>query len=407
MAYFRRDLEDKVLQASSSFKAVMVTGARRTGRTTMLKHLAQGGDRAVVTMDDLVLRNLARSEPRLFLQIYRPPVLISEIQKAPELLEAVAEICAATEEKGLFWLTGNLGRKIAGKTELLGRDLCVLNLYSLSTRERLGIRPGGELGLEPEDLKERKALFPRNEITAAFDGIWRGGYPEVQEMEPGELSAYFSTYVETFLLRDAVDDYGVSDTDGFRRFLRACAASAGQLVNYNDLGAASGVSGVTAKEWTKVLCSLGITFLLEPFTSERVKRLGKTPKLYFCDTGLRAYLSSWSGRDVLMNGAAAPGFFENHVIGELVRNYAYSEGETELCFYRDGKKREIGLIAERNGVLHPIEVRMTERPGQRDGKAFSLLREAGGETGRGAVICLTSQVAELPENAVMMPSNVI
>ena len=114
MAYFRRDLEDTVLQASSSYKAVMVTGARRTGRTTMLKHLAQGGDRAVVTMDDLVLRNLARSEPRLFLQIYRPPVLISEIQKAPELLEAIAEVCAATEDKGLFWLTGNPGRKIAG-----------------------------------------------------------------------------------------------------------------------------------------------------------------------------------------------------------------------------------------------------------------------------------------------------
>ena len=407
MAYFRRDLEDTVLQASSSYKAVMVTGARRTGRTTMLKRLAQGGDRAVVTMDDLVLRNLARSEPRLFLQIYRPPVLISEIQKAPELLEAIAEVCAATEDKGLFWLTGNPGRKIAGKTDLLGRDLKVLNLYTLSDREKLGVRPEKELSLEPEDLRERKKLFPRNEITAAFDGIWRGGYPEVQEMEPEELAAFFSNYVETCVLRDAVDDYGISDTDGFRRFLRACAASAGELVNYNDLGAASGVSGVTAKDWTRVLCSLGITFLLEPFASDKVKRLGRTPKLYFCDTGLRAYLSRWSGRDVLMNGAAAAGYFENHVIGELARNFAYAEQETGLSFYRDWKKREIGLIAERNGVLHPIEVRMAEKPGQRDGRTFSLLRDAGGETGRGAVICLTSQVAELPENAVMMPSNVI
>ena len=154
-------------------------------------------------------------------------------------------------------------------------------------------------------LAGRKKLFGQNTLPDTFDRIWRGGLPDVQEKDEEQLAEYFNSYIETYLMRDAIDDYGITDTEGFRKFLRACAAFAGQLVNYNDLGVSADVSGMTAKEWVKILQSMGIVFLLEPFASNERKRLVKTPKLYFCDTGFCSYLSSWTTRDVLMNGAAS------------------------------------------------------------------------------------------------------
>ena len=185
-----------------------------------------------------------------------------------------------------------------------------------------------------------------------FERIWRGRMPYVQELNQEQMREYFNSYIETYLMRDAVDDNGISDTEGFRKFLRACAAFTGQLLNYNDLAVSAGVTGATAKEWVKVLESMGIITLLEPYASNELKRLIKTPKLYFCDTGLCAYLSSWTSRDVLMNGAASGHYFENYVVGEFVRNYAYGKNRINLAFYRDRNMKEIDLVIETDGILH-------------------------------------------------------
>ena len=306
---------------NSAFKAVMVVGARQVGKSTMLKHLAEGQNRTYVTMDDSQLRDFARTEPKLFLQTYQPPILIDEVQKAPELFEEIKIICDNSNERGQFWLTGSQSRKLVKKAgdSLAGR-LCILKMYSLSAREKLGIEETDDLEFSLKSLSARQKLFPANNILTTFENIWRGGLPDVQEKDVEQLSEYFNSYIETYLMRDAVDDYGINDTEGFRKFLRACAAFAGQLVNYNDIGVSAGVSDATAKEWVKILQSMGIVFLLEPYASNELKRLTKTPKLYFCDTGFCAYLSSWTTRDVLMNGAAGSHYYENYVIAELLRN---------------------------------------------------------------------------------------
>lgn len=408
MEYIKRDLERKFLHMSDAFKAIMVVGARQVGKSTMLKHLTEGQNRTYVTMDDSQLRAFARSEPKLFLQTYRPPILIDEVQKAPELFEEIKIICDESNARGQFWLTGSQSKKLVKKAgdSLAGR-LCILKMYSLSTREKLGIDPADALDFSLPAMLGRKKLFPQNTLPAAFDNIWRGGLPDVQNKDEEQLGEYFNSYIETYLMRDAVDDYGVTDTEGFRKFLRACAAFAGQLVNYNDLGVSADVSGATAKEWVKVLQSMGIVFLLEPFASNELKRLTKTPKLYFCDTGFCAYLSSWTTRDVLMNGAASGHFYENYVIGELMRNYAYGKNKVNLNFFRDSKMKEIDLIIEDRGVLHPIEIKKTGAPDKSAVKAFDVLKNAGREIGTGAVICMSDVVLPLGMNNLIVPSNLI
>lgn len=408
MDYIKRDLERKFLHMSSAFKAVMVVGARQIGKSTMLKHLADGQNRTYVTMDDSQLRNFARTEPKLFLQTYEPPILIDEVQKAPELFEEIKIICDSSDERGQFWLTGSQSKKLVKKAgdSLAGR-LCILKMYSLSTREKLSIEGTDEIAFSLKSLIARQKLFPANNILTTFENIWRGGLPDVQGKDEEQLGEFFNSYIETYLMRDAVDDYSITDTEGFRKFLRACAAFAGQIVNYNDLGVSAGVSGATAKEWLKNLQSMGIIFLLEPYASNELKRLTKTPKLYFCDTGFCAYLSSWTSRDVLMNGAASGHYYENYVIAELMRHYAYGKNKVNLNFYRDNKMKEIDLIVEENGVLHPVEIKKSASPDKSVIKAFSVLKDAGREIGTGAVICMSDRVLPFDENNLMMPSGII
>ena len=408
MIYIRRELERKFLRMSEAFKAVMVVGARQVGKSTMLKQLARDQERTIVTMDDTQLRQFAQTDPKLFLQTYRPPILINEVQKAPELLERIKILCDESEERGLFWLTGSQSKKLMKKAgdSLAGR-LCVLKMYSLSQHELLGVYPENDIDFSFSAWTDRKRLFPENNIVETFDRIWRGGMPDVQTLDQEQMQEYFNSYIETYLMRDAVDDNGITDTEGFRKFLRGCAAFTGQLVNYNDLAAFAGVSGVTAKEWIKVLQSMGIIALLEPYSSNELKRLIKTPKLYFCDTGLCAYLSSWTSRDVLMNGAAAGHFYENYVVGEFIRNAAYGKNKVNLNFYRDQNMKEIDLIAEENGILHPVEIKKASEPERKLLRAFSVLKETEKQIGNGGIVCMTDVPLPIDEKNCYIPSNII
>lgn len=407
MKYIERELERKFLSMAGVFKAVMVVGARQVGKSTMLRRLAKREGRQCVSMDDMQVRTLARNDPKLFFQTYKPPILITEVQKAPELFETIKILCDNTEERGLFWLTGSQSRRLLRQAgdSLAGR-ICVLKMYSLSQRELLGICPD-ELDFSFDALQSRSKLFPDNNIVDVFEHIWRGGLPDVQNLDEEQLREYFNSYVETYLMRDAVDDNGVTDTEGFRKFLRACAAFNGQLVNYNDLAVSAGVSGVTAKEWVKVLQSMGIIHMLEPYYSNELKRLIKTPKLYFCDTGLCAYLSSWTSRDVLMNGAASGHFYESYVTGELLRNYAYGKESVNLNFYRDKDRREIDLVIEKDNTLHPLEIKKGTSPDKKLIRAFSVLSNTKKEVGSGGIICMTDNPFPIDERNCYIPSNIL
>ena len=408
MSYIHRSLERKFLKMNSAFKVIMVTGARQVGKSTMLKHLAQNTGRVYVSMDDTDARELAERDPKLFFQMYKPPILIDEVQKAPVLFEQIKIICDKSDERGQFWLTGSQSKKLLKQAgdSLAGR-ICVLKMYSLSAKELEG-RPDDI----PEDyafssLMERSKNYPENNILNVYTRIWEGGMPDMISMDAEQRREYWNSYIDTYLMRDAVDDNGIQDTEGFRKLLRACAAFSGELVNYNDLGSAAGVTGMTAKEWVKVLQTMGIIFLLEPYFNNELKRMIKTPKLYFCDTGLCAFLSYWTSRDTLMNGAASGHYLENYVVSELLRNVSYGEKKVNINFYRDTNQKEIDLIVEMDGVLHPFEIKRAASPDRRIIKSFSLLQKSKKEIGAGGIICMAEKPFPIDSINSMVPVNLL
>ena len=408
MNYIHRSLERKFMKMCDVFKVVMVTGARQVGKTTMLRHLAEDTGRTFVTMDDADIRELAERDPKLFFQMYRPPILIDEAQKAPQLFEQIKIICDQSDERGKFWLTGSQSRKLmkqAGDT-LAGR-IGILRMYSLSDKEIEGKADDITCDWSFKSLKQKSLNLRDNNIVDVYRRIWEGGMPDMLSMDTELRREYWNSYVDTYLMRDAVDDNGIQDTEGFRRFLRACAAFAGNLINYNDLGSAAGVSGVTAKEWTKVLQSMGIIYLLEPFHANELKRMIKTPKLYFCDTGLCAFLSSWTSCDTLMNGAASGHFLENYVVTEMLRNAAYGSKDINLNFYRDTNQKEINLIIESEGKLHPFEIKRSASPDIRSIRSFSALVKSGRSMGEGGIICMAEKPFPIDNTNNLIPVNLI
>ena len=408
MKYIRRELERKFLAMNAVFKAVMVTGARQVGKSTMLKELAAGEERTYVNLDNSRDRELAKRDPGLFFQVYKPPILIDEAQKAPELFEYIKLLCDESDRTGLFWHTGSESKKLLkeARDSLAGR-ICILRLYSLSQREKAGKCDLGGMEFSFTALSERAADFPENNLIDVYTHIWEGGMPGTIGMTAEQRMEYYESYIETYLMRDAVDDNGISDTEGFRKVLRACAAFAGNLVNYSDIAQAGNVSVPTAKEWIKVLQSMGIVYLMEPFSNNELKRLIKTPKLYFCDTGLCAYLSMWTSRDTLMNGAASGHYFENYVVSEFLRMYSYSKNKTNMTFYRDTNQKEIDIVLEENGTLHPLEIKKSSNPEKKAISSFHLLEKSSLKIGEGGIICMTEKPFPLDAGNNLIPCNII
>ena len=408
MDYIKRELERKFLEADRFFKAVLVIGARQVGKSTMLKHLAKEQERTIVTMDDDFVRELALNDPRLFFQTYKPPILIDEIQKAPNLLEYIKIMCDESEERGRFWLTGSQRRKIMERSqESLAGRLGILRLYGLSQREKMGVLDPAPLDFSMECLLKRKAGIPDNDIVAVFGHIWKGGFADVQNATEEMAQAYYQSYIDNYLIADVVNDEGIKDISGFKRFIRACAALAGNLVNYRALGEAAGVSEVTAKKWLAVLQDMDVVYLLEPYSNNELQRLVKTPKMYFCDTGLCAYLTRWLTPESLREGAASGHFYENYVVMELVKNYAYARNGALLSFYRDDKAKEIDVFVEENGRIHPLEIKKSANPEKKEIRKFSVIEKTSLIRGSGGIICMFPRPFPIDEGNSLIPGNLI
>jgi len=292
MEYIPRELERKFLQMSNFFKAVLVTGARQIGKTTMLKHLAQGQGRTYISLDNLSARDLAKRDPALFLQTYKPPIIIDEVQFAPELLIQIKILCDRSEQTGLFWLTSSQHyNSIKNVQESLAGRLGILKLYSLSPNEMEGIVFDNELDFSFTSLQTRQTVVSKNDVLRVFEHIWKGGMPQLLHADTEQRNEYYNAYVSTCLMRDAMEFGGITDTLRFGRFLSACAAMISEQVNYRTLADYSEIAQPTAKEWLRLLEGMGIVYLLHPYRNSAIKRLAKTPKLYFCDTGFAANLS--------------------------------------------------------------------------------------------------------------------
>jgi len=408
MKYIPRHLERKFTKMSSFFKAVLVTGARQVGKTTMLKHLAKGQKRAYVSLDGAMARELAKNDPVLFFQTYKPPILIDEVQYAPELFPQIKIMCDESEETGLFWLTGSQQYKMmeVARESLAGR-VGILPMYSLSQTEKAGIFFENELDFSLDCLQVRQQLVSKNDVVAVYEHIWRGGMPMVQHADNEQQQEYFESYVNTYMMKDIVDLGEVRDTMRFGRFIRACAALIGEMVNYRTLAEASGISEPTVKNWLMILEGLGIIYLLRPYANNALKRLVKAPKLYFCDTGLAAHLSMWLTPQTLMHGAASGHFFENYVIIELLKSYSYSPSKVNMTYYRDANAKEIDIFIEENNMIHPLEIKKSANPDRREIKKFDVLSKTTVGKGAGGIICMCEAPLPIDSSNCFIPSNLI
>lgn len=408
MSYITRELERKFLKMNGFFKAVLVTGARQVGKTTMLKHLAEGTSRTYVSLDNAMARDLAKSDPVLFFQTYKPPILIDEVQKAPELFEQIKIICDETDEKGLIWLTGSQQYGMMKKVrETLAGRIGILELYSLSQREKNGLVFDEALDFSLTTLQARQRRVPRNDVEKVFKHIWEGGMPQVWGADEELRGEYFNSYVDTYLMRDVAEAGGITDAVRFRKFLLGCAALVSEQVNYATLAESADISQPTAKEWLRILEGLHIVYLLQPYSNNTLKRLSKTPKLYFCDTGLCTYLSMWLTPDVLRGGAASGHFYENYVIMELVKNYAYAQSKANLTYYRDSNAKEIDVFVEENNIIHPLEIKKSAAPDKREVKKYSVLDKAELDRGTGGIVCMCEEPIPIDEKNCFIPSNLI
>lgn len=386
--YLTRTLESWFKEASRQFPVLLVTGARQVGKTTFLRHASEP-ERTYVTLDDPLVLALAKSDPALFMQRFPPPVLIDEIQYAPELLPYIKMACDQRRSPNLFWLTGSQQfQMMRGVSESLAGRVGVLQLLGLSRRELFG---RGETSKPFLPLPEETDTSLPLDLMALYRLIWRGSFPDIALNEQGDRDLFYSSYIQTYLQRDIRDLARVGDEMAFLRFLRAAAARTGQLLNMADLARDADVSFNTAKNWLSILQTSGIVYLLEPYHSNLTKRLVKTPKLYFLDTGLCAYLTQWSTPETLESGAMSGAILETWIMGELLKSYWHNGRQAPFFYYRDKDKKEIDLLIIQDGTIYPLECKKSASPGMGDIRNFGVLTNLKMPVGTGAVICLAQQ----------------
>ena len=403
MKYITRNLERVVQQVSTEYPVVLVTGPRQVGKTTMLKKLMEGTNRGYVTLDDLNERQLAKTDPELFLQLHKPPVLIDEVQYAPELFTYIKIHADKTHEAGAFWLTGSQVFKLMqGVQESLAGRVAVLSLTSLSQAELAG----GEISpfvIELDALAARKACREKTDAKGIFERIFRGSMPAIVSGANSNSPIFYSSYLTTYIERDVKELSDAIDSLKFLRFITAVAARCGQMCNVAEIARDADINQTQAKNWLGILEALGIIFYLHPYSNNLLKRLVKTPKLYFYDTGLVCYLTKWSSAETLESGAMNGAILENYVVSEIKKTYLNCRIEPYLYYYRDKDAKEIDIVLEHDGMLNPIEIKKTANPGTELTKVFHLLDKSSTPRSKGAVICMKPELSAIDKDNYIIP----
>lgn len=406
MEYIPREMEPLVGNVADEYAALLVTGPRQVGKSTLLSHVVKARGLALeeVTLDDLATRQLAVNDPAMFFQLHEPPVLIDEVQYAPGLFVEMKKMIDAGAEPGSFWLTGSQQfrlMELAGES-LAGR-IAILPLSSLSQRE-VEKRPGGPFTLDLPTLKERaKATEPRTP-RELFAAMHQGAMPGVLSGKYTNLNVFYSSYIQTYIERDVRKLLGDVDALQFMDFMRAVAARCSQMVNVSAIAEDVGVRSEKAKAWLGVLEKSGIVFSLRPYTNNQLKRTVKAPKLYFHDCGLVAHLARWLTPETLEAGAMSGAFMENFVVSEIRKSFLNAGLDTPLYYYRDRDGKEIDLVLESDGELHPIEIKKTASPNLGMVRSFATLDKSSIPRGRGAIVCMAEAFGALDADTLIVPA---
>ncbi len=405
MEYISRHMESRILELSKSYSAILLTGPRQAGKTTMLRSLAEKENigRKYVTLDDLNARDMARNDPALFLQLHKPPVLIDEVQYAPELFTYIKIHVDEHHNPGDFWLTGSqIFRLMRGVQESLAGRVALLHMSPLSQREMIGA-PCVPFTTDLDRLAAEQDRIQPVTTPELFSRLWRGSMPGLISGQTPDRNIFYSSYLSTYVERDVRDLSGSVDALKYYRFVTAAAARCSQLLNYNALAEDADIDLPTAKAWVNILETLGIIFLLHPYSNNVLKRTIKTPKLYFYDTGLVCYLTRWSSPEVAESGAMNGALLENFTVSEIMKSYQNAGLEPYLYFYRDRDSKEIDVVLEGDGKLCPLEIKKTATPDKRLTRVFNVIDKSPLQLGTGAVLCTADHFSAFDKDHLIVP----
>lgn len=408
--YIPRHMERIVTELTQQYPAIMIVGPRQVGKTTMLEHLMseEGRGRKKVTLDDLAERELAKTDPKMFFQLHKPPLLIDEVQYAPELFPYIKMMVDERKQPGDFWLTGSqLFKMMEGVQESLAGRVALLHLSPLSQSEILGCSENVPFQIDLDVLSLRQEQVSPCDTPAMFQRIYRGGMPALVTGKYDSANIFYSSYIDTYMERDVRRLSSGIDSLKFLRFLRASAARTGQQVNYKGIADDAEIDQATAKSWLHILETLGIVFLLQPYSNNVLKRTVSTPKLYFYDTGLVCYLTRWTSAETAMEGAMNGALLENYAVAEVVKSYQNSGLEPFLYYYRDADAKEIDLLLERDGKLFPVEIKKMATPPKKLTKVFDLIDKSPLLRGTGAVLCMADKLGAFDRDNLIVPITLI
>ena len=406
MAYIERAITPILKKRVQNSKCVLVTGARQIGKSTLIKHDFPDYNRA--NFDDKLTRLQAREEPKLFFLNNPCPLFIDEVQKENNVLEEIKLLVDESDERGRFILSGSQKLELMkGMSESLAGRVSITELSGLSMREIHNVKFNRHFVPTGEYMQEReKEIRPYDKL---WETIHKGFYPELYNVER-EWQEYYSSYVSTYLERD-INELISADSITFTKFLTAVAARTGEMLNYANIAGDVGVSELTIKNWISILERTGIVYLLQPYSASALNRAIKTPKIYFRDTGLACYLTRWLTAEALKCSAVAGNMFETFVVSEILKSYT-NEGKDYRfhIFYYRGKDKtasaenEIDLIVEEDGVLYPVEIKMSGNPKANMGATNPVLDKIKEKTrGMGVILCLIDKKTYLRENLVALP----
>ena len=404
MDYIKRTLEQKILEINEDYSCLLLIGPRQVGKTTMLEHLMKGTNRQKVTLDDTENRRLAKTDPALFLELHPAPVLIDEVQYAPELFSYIKINVDKGAAPGSYWLTGSQAFQLIelAQESLAGRT-AIVHMSALSQSELYGDHWSEPLSLDLQKLNSRKEHLAACGSAEMFERIWNGGMPGHRSGRFKDRDVFYSSYIQTYINRDVTDMIPGVDKLLFADFIRAAACRVGQMLNTHDIAGDVGVSDDTAKRWLQVLEKSEVIFYLRPYSNNLLKRTVKTPKMYFFDTGLVAYLTKYSSPEILMNGAINGAILENYTVAEIRKTWLNSAKECLMHYYRDKDTNEIDMVVEADGELHPLEIKKSTNPGTELASAFKVLDKGSVPRGAGAILCLREEVSAIDRSTFILP----
>ena len=394
---YEREVKERIKKINDTFRVLVVTGPRQVGKTTLLESVMPK-NMIKVSLDDEVLRKEAKENPKIFLDSYPTPLFIDEVQYAPELFPYIKMKVDKDKTRGQYWLSGSqLFDLMKNVTESLAGRAGIVKMNSFTYSEI--VRNTEKEVFDPDNLKQHEYI----NVNEIFERIFNGGMPELYDIEDMDRNDFYYSYINTYIEKDIKKIKNIGNVEAFKKFMRDVAIRTGTTLNYSDIANDVGVSVNTIKDWFSILVNTGLIYLLEPYSSNRIKRLTHMPKIIFMDLGLACYLANWESAKALQLSDLSGHFFESYVISELIKTYDNKGIRLDISHFRNKETEEIDLIIFKNNTLYPLEIKKTANPRKDMMKNFKYLEKTNMKIGQGGIICLYDKLMKLDANNYIIP----